>query len=117
MNNLTLLFSMMLFSAACNGVGAGDEDMRDSNSQAETTDTSGIHISGPEKQLNAGKTVDSSGVYANERFRNVRVKRMEGNRFVVTGEGQIFEASFSWVVEDGHQQISRGVATTDAGAP
>ncbi|MGZ5286873.1 MAG: Gmad2 immunoglobulin-like domain-containing protein, partial [Flavisolibacter sp.] len=35
----------------------------------------------------------------------------------ITGEGQIFEASFGWVIEDGHKELSEGFATTDAGAP
>jgi hypothetical protein len=35
----------------------------------------------------------------------------------VKGKGQIFEAAFSWVVEDGHNEIKKGHQMTDAGAP
>ena len=60
---------------------------------------------------------DSSKTYNNVRFRNVKAARLDGNRFRITGEGQIFEASFGWVIEDGHKELKQGFATTDAGAP
>jgi len=56
-------------------------------------------------------------VYSNERFRNVTVERLGEHAFRVTGEGQIFEAAFSWVVEDGHNELAKGHAMTNAGAP
>ena len=59
----------------------------------------------------------SAKTYSNERFRNVTVETIGKNEFLVRGEGQIFEASFSWVVEDGHQELKKGFHTTDAGAP
>jgi hypothetical protein len=37
--------------------------------------------------------------------------------FLVTGQGQIFEASFNWIIEDGHDELQHSYATTDAGAP
>ena len=46
--------------------------------------------------------------YSNERFRNVTVEK---------GEGQIFEANFNWIVEDGHDELKNGYEMTDAGAP
>lgn len=55
--------------------------------------------------------------YSNERFRNVTVEKVNGDTFRVKGEGQIFEASFNWVVEDGHDELKEGHETTDAGAP
>ncbi|MGV3632334.1 MAG: Gmad2 immunoglobulin-like domain-containing protein [Bacteroidota bacterium] len=54
--------------------------------------------------------------YANERFRDVTVVR-EGDSFRVRGQAQVFEAAFSWVVEDGHNQVQKGFEMTDAGAP
>ena len=56
-------------------------------------------------------------IYSNKRFRNVTVRNLEGNKFLVRGEGQIFEANFSWVVEDGHEELKSGHQMTDAGAP
>lgn len=55
--------------------------------------------------------------YSNERFRNVTVEKVNDNTFRVKGEGQIFEASFSWVIEDGHDELKEGYEMTDAGAP
>ena len=37
--------------------------------------------------------------------------------FVIRGQGQIFEANFNWVVEDGHNELKKGFEMTDAGAP
>jgi hypothetical protein len=55
--------------------------------------------------------------YSNERFRAVTVQKLDDDTFRVKGQGQIFEASFSWVVEDGHYELAEGFETTDAGAP
>lgn len=55
--------------------------------------------------------------YANKRFREVTVQKLEGDKFRVKGQGQIFEASFSWIVEDGHYELAKGFEMTDAGAP
>ena len=55
--------------------------------------------------------------YSNERFRNVTVEKVNGDQFRVKGEGQIFEASFNWSVEDGHDELKKGYEMTDAGAP
>lgn len=55
--------------------------------------------------------------YENARFRNVTVEKIDDFRSRVRGEGQIFEASFSWVIEDGHNELKKGFQTTDAGAP
>jgi hypothetical protein len=35
----------------------------------------------------------------------------------VRGQGQIFEASFGYTVEDGHNELLNHFTTTDAGAP
>lgn len=55
--------------------------------------------------------------YENKRFRNVRVQKQAGNSYLVSGEGQIFEASFNWIIEDGHRELDSGYTATDAGAP
>ena len=55
--------------------------------------------------------------YSNQRFRNVTVEKINGDKFRVKGEGQIFEASFNWTVEDGHDELKKGYEMTDAGAP
>ncbi len=63
------------------------------------------------------KEVPASKVYFNKRFKDVTVKNQGNNKFLVKGKGQIFEASFNWVIEDGHNELQKGYVTTDAGAP
>lgn len=55
--------------------------------------------------------------YANKRFREVTVQKLDDDKFRVKGQGQIFESSFSWIVEDGHYELAKGFEMTDAGAP
>ena len=56
-------------------------------------------------------------MYSNTRFKDVTVEKVADNKFTITGKGQIFEASFGWVVEDGHNELKQGFQMTDAGAP
>ena len=70
-----------------------------------------------EKQTDGKDETTEGRVYANKRFRNVSVNKQAGGKYLITGEGQIFEASFSWIIEDGHNELASGYATTDAGAP
>jgi hypothetical protein len=55
--------------------------------------------------------------YSNERFKEVTVERLDENKFRVRGKGQIFEANFNWIIEDGQDELKTGFQTTDAGAP
>src|SRR5688500_2772961 len=59
----------------------------------------------------------SPKVYSNERFKDVTVEKTGDNTFLITGKGQIFEANFNWVIEDGHEELQKGYTMTDAGAP
>src|SRR5688572_7429346 len=36
---------------------------------------------------------------SNERFKNVTVKNLGDNKFLIEGQAQVFEASLSWIVE------------------
>ena len=56
-------------------------------------------------------------IYSNKRFKDVTVEKTGEHSFLIKGKGQIFEANFSWVVEDGHEEIKKGYQMTDAGAP
>lgn len=63
-------------------------------------------------------TADASDkVYSNERFKEVSVTKTGNDTYRVTGKAQVFEATFSWVVEDGHNELKQGHEMTDAGAP
>ncbi|RDI57609.1 Gmad2 immunoglobulin-like domain-containing protein [Flavobacterium glaciei] len=55
--------------------------------------------------------------YSNARFKEVTVERIDENKFRVRGKGQIFEANFNWIIEDGHDELHKGFQMTDAGAP
>ena len=58
-----------------------------------------------------------SKIYSNKRFKDVTVEKIGENKFRILGQGQIFEASFNWIVEDGHNELYKGFQMTDAGAP
>ena len=62
-------------------------------------------------------TTQSGKIYSNQRFKDVTVEKTGEHSFLIRGKGQIFEASFNWVVEDGHEELQKGYTTTDAGAP
>jgi predicted small secreted protein len=55
--------------------------------------------------------------YSNQRFRDVSAEQKSEHTFEVNGKAQVFEASFGWIIEDGHEELQRGYAMTDAGAP
>src|SRR5690606_32108736 len=40
-----------------------------------------------------------------------------GQTFTVRGQARVFEAAFSWTLEDGHSILAEGHEMTDAGAP
>lgn len=58
-----------------------------------------------------------SKTYSNARFKEVTIERLGETRFRIKGKGQIFEANFGWVIEDGHNELNKGFVMTDAGAP
>ena len=58
-----------------------------------------------------------SKTYSNKRFKDVTVEKIGENKFRIRGQGQIFEASFNWIVEDGHDELYKGFQMTEAGAP
>lgn len=55
--------------------------------------------------------------YGNERFRNVFIDKLDNETYLVRGQGQLFEGTLNWVIEDGHDELQDGFATTDMGAP
>lgn len=61
--------------------------------------------------------VPTSQTHFNKRFKDVTVERIDAHKFRINGKGQIFEANFSWIVEDGHEELLKGYQMTDAGAP
>lgn len=58
-------------------------------------------------------------VVENDAFRlyTPRADEKLGPTFTVEGESRVFEAAFSWVLEDGHNLLAEGHEMTDVGAP
>ena len=103
MKNLWILFPLLL--AAC---APGGNNTVSENSDTLTHDTN--------TSPSAPDTV-SNKTHANERFRDVSVNRITQDSFQITGKAQVFEATFSWIIEDGHNELQKGFQMTDAGAP
>lgn len=61
--------------------------------------------------------ISNSKEYSNERFRHVVITKITTDQYRVAGQAQLFEAALSWVVEDGHNELTKGFEMTDAGAP
>ncbi len=55
--------------------------------------------------------------YSNDIFKDVTVKKTGTDTFEVTGKAQVFEGVVSYVVEDGHNELTKGSFQTSAGAP
>jgi len=83
----------------------------------ESNDADTISVVPDPESKDTTATKPQVKVYSNERFKDVTVERIGEHQFLIRGKGQIFEASFSWVVEDGHDEIKEGFQMTDAGAP
>lgn len=105
------LFAILL--SACN-----NSNEPNSETQAKQDTTNVQPTNNPEPEVaDTIATAKESQVYANERFKEVTVQKTGEHQFLIKGKGQIFEASFNWVVEDGHQELKKGHEMTDAGAP
>jgi hypothetical protein len=104
-----ILFSIILFSCT------QQEDKSATDTTTVKTDTfSTKDPSIDEVHVHGTDTVD---VFSNARFKSVYVERINDTSFRITGKAQVFEAAFSWVVEDGHNELKSGHGMTDAGAP
>jgi hypothetical protein len=71
----------------------------------------------PPVTVDTTTTADSVITHSNERFRNVTVTTVGEKQFKISGEAQVFEASISWTIEDGHNVLQEGHEMTSAGAP
>lgn len=109
------LKSMFFLLAIALGACTGSQQPKEKDIDADTTyapaepkDTKDEIPTTPQPEVK---------VYANERFKEVTVQKTGDHQFLIQGKGQIFEANFSWVVEDGHEELLKGYQMTDAGAP
>ena len=109
MKVLAILLVVCLFG--CNGTSREGVTGKVVDPMGDTIDSTSARETFDSAVFDAVKT------YSNARFRNVTVQVIDSNRFVIQGEAQIFEANFSWVVEDGHRELRKGFEMTNAGAP
>ena len=104
----------LLFLILC--MGCKDPAEKD-QAATDTSDTAKIPNS-PETISAPVKTdTQFNRTYSNQRFKDVRVEKLEERTFRVKGKAQVFEANLSWVIEDGHEELKKGFQTTSAGAP
>jgi len=112
----------ILLAIILTGCNAQQEPQKDDKEVVVTNDTQMAERKKPEIE-NAKpepvKSIDSlpEKIYSNERFKEVKLRKTGDHKFIVKGKAQIFEAQFSWVVEDGHEELRKGFTMTDAGAP
>lgn len=107
------LFVFAILFSACNN---DNKTTADTVAKQDTVNVQPTNVKEP-AVADTIATAPESQVYANERFKDVTVQKTGEHQFMIKGKGQIFEASFSWVVEDGHQELKKGHEMTDAGAP
>ena len=101
-----LSIAIVLLFSACNS----DNVQKEKDAEVNTDS-----ILKNDKPNNSQNNEDK--IYSNQRFRNVTIKKIDENGFEIKGQAQVFEATFSWVVEDGHEELKKGFETTTAGAP
>jgi hypothetical protein len=99
------IYFILIFFLACN-----DHNNKNKSPNSDTVEN------------NSSKTKEETGslktkTYSNERFKDVAVQRTGEHSFLIKGKAQVFEATLSWVVEDGHEELKQGFEMTDAGAP
>lgn len=116
MKLLTLLLCIIF--SACNENQSDSHTNKDSaKKELPKAEKPAAPVKQPDTIMAPENLKPAAKVYSNKRFRNVTLKRTGSGKYTIAGEGQIFEASFSWVIEDGHNELQEGYVTTDAGAP
>lgn len=103
-----LFFLVALIVAGCNS-------NEQPNELQMNTDT--LKVNDPVIVTNDSVQKQPVKLYANDRFKEVSVMKTAAHSFLIKGKAQIFEANLSWVVEDGHEELTNGFQTADAGAP
>jgi hypothetical protein len=96
--------------SACNQTAKSPDSPSNSDSVKP-----GVELNNKKKQDSISASSDKS--YSNTRFKEVTVEKTGKHNYTIQGKGQIFEANFGWVIEDGHNELQKGFQMTDAGAP
>jgi hypothetical protein len=103
-------FLVFIIIASCQVADTSKDSNEDSIANPKDTLTS--DTSNPQSEESKPPSI-----YFNERFKDVIVRQLGANKFLIHGRAQVFEANISWVIEDGHDELKQGHVTTDAGAP
>jgi len=119
MRHFLLACTLLLFS--CNNTNVNNQEPKDSLTIPDTPLHQSPQMISPATDTAMLPEADSGSAipkdYNNKRFKNVRVEKTGEHTYRITGQAQVFEAAFSWVVEDGHNELKQGHEQTDAGAP
>lgn len=107
-----LYFFVLIAFTACNENVNTDKPGKGADSSRQEADTL---YQQPQPEIK--DSTSSATTYANARFREVVVDKTAAHTYSISGEAQLFEANFGWVVEDGHNELKNGFEMTDAGAP
>lgn len=82
---------------------------------AEYGDTPVIYMNPPDTSSPVADT--GATVFSNERFQEVTIEKENDSTYRVRGKAQVFEASLSWVLRQGGNEVKSGYEQTNAGAP
>jgi hypothetical protein len=101
------IFALVFLVISCN------------NKKEENINNDETEVSVDTVQLEEPKVPDNESVkeFSNKRFRKVVVEKLQGDKFRIQGEAQVFEATVNWSVEDGHNVYDEGFTTATIGAP
>ena len=109
-----LAFLFITFGCTTNAI---EEEAKESYDNRETPPEAAVLDSSMFSIHDSIKESEHAKTFTNNAFRNVTIKEIKPGKFTVSGQARVFEAAFSWVIEDGMNEISEGHETTDAGAP
>ncbi|USG63934.1 sporulation protein [Brevibacillus ruminantium] len=70
----------------------------------------------PAQPTGEDKKGDSSA-YSNDIFQDVTVAKEAADTYTVKGKARVFEATFQYVVEDGHNELTKGTVQSSVAAP
>lgn len=99
-----LLFACWLSVMACSNKSASG-------------DTTSADVDTAQTDAPIDPAFDPPKMYFNDRFKDVVITKTGPTAWSARGKAQIFERSFSWVVNDGQRDILRGLHQVDAAAP
>ncbi|RNB88004.1 sporulation protein [Brevibacillus nitrificans] len=120
MKKVWILLLTFFLLQGCTGEGRGEPATPSAPEKPPVTvpsETPAQPENPPAPKEEAPKTEPTPSAYANEIFQEVTVKKTGTDTFEVKGKARVFEGVVSYVVEDGHNELTEGSIQTSAGAP